>query len=106
MASGSRVASPDMGRRVALAAVAVLLLLAPAARAGTPPPGFSDTEVVSGLDQPTALAFLPDGRMLVTEKTGALKLVSGGVATTLVTIPVCTSGEMGLLGVALDPSFS
>jgi glucose/arabinose dehydrogenase len=83
-----------------------LLLTAPAAQAGTPPAGFSDTPVASGLNQPTAIAFLPDGRMLVTEKGGALKLVSGASVTTLVTIPVCTDSEMGLLGVAVDPSFT
>ena len=83
-----------------------LLLVTPAARAGTPPAAFSDSLVASGLSSPTAIAFLPDGRMLVTEKGGALKLVSAGTVTTLVSIPVCTASEMGLLGVAVDPSFS
>jgi glucose/arabinose dehydrogenase len=82
------------------------LAVAPAAHAGTPPAGYSDNVVASGLAAPTASAFLPDGRMLVTEKGGALKLVSGGAATTLVTIPVCTASEMGLLGVAVDPTFT
>jgi glucose/arabinose dehydrogenase len=91
--------------------IAVLALLAgagaPVARAGTPTPGFDDVAVVSGLSSPTALAFLPNGRdMLVTEQGGGLKLVSGGAATTLATIPVCTASEMGLLGVAIDPGFS
>jgi glucose/arabinose dehydrogenase len=83
-----------------------LLLVIPAARAGTPPAAFSDSLVASGLSSPTAIAFLPDGRMLVTEKGGALKLVSAGTVTTLVSVPVCTASEMGLLGVAVDPSFS
>ncbi len=95
-------------RRPAVIVVLALACLAfvPGARAGTPPAQFSDNPVVAGLNSPTAIAFLPDGRMLVTEKGGALKLVSGGTATTLVTIPVCTASEMGLLGVAVDPSFS
>jgi glucose/arabinose dehydrogenase len=42
----------------------------------------------------------------VAEKDGALKLVQGGTVTKLVDIPVCTGGEMGLLGVAPDPSFN
>jgi glucose/arabinose dehydrogenase len=42
----------------------------------------------------------------VTEKGGALKLVTSGVASTLVTIPVCSTSEMGLLGIAVDPSFA
>jgi glucose/arabinose dehydrogenase len=83
-----------------------MLSLAPAADAGTPPASFSDTVVASGLSSPTAIAFLPDGRMLVTEQGGALKLVSGGTVSTLVNIPVCSTSEMGLLGIAVDPSFS
>ncbi|MEW6269823.1 MAG: PQQ-dependent sugar dehydrogenase [Thermodesulfobacteriota bacterium] len=87
--------------------LASLVLLASAtAHAGTPAPGFTDTPVATGLTAPTAVAFLPDGRLLVTEKGGALKLVDGGVASTLVTIPVCTGSEMGLLGIALDPDFA
>ena len=83
-----------------------LAALAGTARAGTPISGFDDTSVVGGLNQPTAIAFLPDGRLLVAQKTGALRLVESGVATTLVDIPVCTGSEMGLLGIAIDPSFA
>lgn len=83
----------------------LLLLLTATARAGTPIAGFSDTAVVSGLSVPTAIAFLPDDRLLVTEKDGALRLVDGGIATTLITIAVCSGSEMGLLGIALDPDF-
>jgi glucose/arabinose dehydrogenase len=93
-------------RRLPIALILALLVAAPAAEAGTPPSTFSESTVASGLTEPVAIAFLPDGRMLVTEKGGALKLVSGGTTTTLVTIPVCTASEMGLLGVAVDPSFS
>jgi len=93
-------------RRFAIALMFALLAVTPAAQAGTPPSGYSDNVVASGLSSPTAIAFLPDGRMLVTEKDGALKLVSGGTASTLVTVPVCTASEMGLLGVAVDPSFT
>jgi len=83
-----------------------LLTLAGTARAGTPISGFDDTLVVGGLSAPTAIAFLPDGRLLVAQKGGALRLVASGVATTLVNIPVCTGSEMGLLGIAIDPSFA
>src|SRR5262245_28391019 len=81
-------------------------LVATAACAGSPAPGYSDTVFVGGLGSPTAIAFMPDGRQLVTEKGGNLKLASAGTATTLVTIPVCSSSEMGLLGIALDPNFA
>ena len=82
------------------------LTLAGTAHAGTPISGFTDTQVVGSLSTPTAIAFLPDGRLLVAEKGGALKLVTSGVASTLVNIPVCPGSEMGLLGIALDPAFA
>src|SRR5688572_29853707 len=95
-----------MGHRFlgAVAATVVVLLSAVPASA-TPPANFSEQIVMSGLSTPTAVAFLPDRRMLVTEKGGALKLVQNGTATTLITVPVCAASEMGLLGVAPHPSF-
>ena len=90
--------------RTLLVALA-LVMLPTIAGAGNPPPGFDDTLVAGGLSQPDAIAFLPDGRMLIAEKGGALKLSDGGTPSTLITISVCTGSEMGLLGVAVDPSF-
>jgi glucose/arabinose dehydrogenase len=97
-----------MGRRVPILALVLLAFVPPAARAGTPPVGFSDNAVATGLTSPVAIAILPgpSRRILVAEKGGALKLVNGGTITTLTTIPVCTASEMGLLGVAPDPNFS
>jgi glucose/arabinose dehydrogenase len=97
--------------------VGLVLLLAAVtphgARAGDPIPGFFDTPYVTGLSHPTAIAFLPDGRLLITEKggtggpgTAALKLFDGSGTTTLLTLPVCTDSEMGLLGVAVHPDFA
>lgn len=83
-----------------------VLTLAASARAQVPAAGFVDTTFQGGLDTPTAIAFLPDGRLLVTEKGGALELSDGASATTLVTLGVCSDVEMGLLGVAVDPSFT
>jgi glucose/arabinose dehydrogenase len=95
-----------MGHRFAGCVVAALvLLLAAAPVSATPPANFSEQIMASGLSTPTAIAFLPDRRMLVTEKGGALKLVQNGTTTTLITLPVCTASEMGLLGVAPHPSF-
>jgi glucose/arabinose dehydrogenase len=82
------------------------LVLSAAAHAATPPPGFTETVSGSGLTQPTAVAFLPDGRLLVTEKTGGLRLLEGGRSELLTTLSVCTASEMGLLGIAVDPAFS
>jgi len=88
--------------------LAALVAASPArdARAGTPIAGYTETTVAAGLSLPTAVEFLPDGRLLVTEKGGALKVVDGGIASTLVSIPVCSGSEMGLLGIALDPDFA
>jgi glucose/arabinose dehydrogenase len=67
--------------------------------------GFGEVPFVSGLTQPTGSAFLPDGRLLVTEKGGRLVLASGGTTSTLLVFDVCTGSEMGLLDVAVDPGF-
>ncbi len=65
-------------------------------------------EVVTGLEHPWGLAFLPDGRMLVTERPGRLRLVEQGVLDPRVItgVPrVAATGQGGLLDVALDPDF-
>lgn len=65
--------------------------------------------VADGLEQPWGLAFLPDGRMLVTEKAGRLRLVApdGSVSEPLAGVPeVYENGQGGLLDVALDPDFA
>lgn len=65
-------------------------------------------KVVSGLEVPWALAFLPSGDLLVTERPGRLRLVSAGklISSPVVQIPVIDSGEEGMLGLALHPDFS
>jgi glucose/arabinose dehydrogenase len=98
-----------MSTRVLALLVLAAMTLAPPAHAGVPIAGFQETVFQGGLSSPTAIAFLPDGRMLITQKAGALKLSDGSSVTTLVTIPTCGSpsdSEMGLLGVAVDPSFT
>jgi glucose/arabinose dehydrogenase len=65
--------------------------------------------VASGLEHPWALAFLPDGRILVTERDGRLRVVapSGRVSEPLRGVPkVQASGQGGLLDVAIDPRFT
>src|SRR5690242_16898699 len=86
--------------------VALLASAASVAWAGTPIGGFTETLFQGGLSSPIAIAFLPDGRMLVTEKAGALKLTDGASISTITTISVCSGSEMGLLGVAVDPSYA
>src|SRR5687767_4426432 len=65
--------------------------------------------VVAGLEHPWALAFLPDGRILVTERPGRLRIVDAGgrLSAPLGGVPqVLARGQGGLLDVALDPRFA
>ncbi|MGC2335570.1 MAG: PQQ-dependent sugar dehydrogenase [Pseudolabrys sp.] len=65
--------------------------------------------VASGLVYPWSLAFLPDGRMLVTERPGRIRIVSrnGRLSPPLGNVPrVFASGQGGLLDVILDRDFA
>jgi glucose/arabinose dehydrogenase len=65
--------------------------------------------VAKGLEHPWGLAFLPDGRMLVSERPGRLRLVDakGTLSKPIAGVPkVYDEGEGGLLDVALDPDFA
>ncbi len=65
--------------------------------------------VVEGLDNPWAVAFLPDGRMLITEKAGQLRIAErdGRLSAPLSGLPaVSAGGQCGLLDVVLDPAFA
>ncbi len=68
----------------------------------------SATVVADGLEHPWALAFLPDGRFLVTERPGRLVVIEDGVASAPVdSVPeVEARGQGGLLDVALAPDFA
>lgn len=65
------------------------------------------TVVAEGLDHPWALGFLPDGRMLVTERSGQLRVVDNGVVgDPIAGAPnVYNAGQGGLLDLALAPDF-
>ena len=70
---------------------------------------FDVVTVTEGLVNPWGLAFLPDGKMLVTEKPGRLRVVSADGKTMsepVAGLPaVDARGQGGLLDVALDPAF-
>jgi aldose sugar dehydrogenase len=67
------------------------------------------TEITKALNSPWGMAFLPDGRTLVTERAGTLRIVSlaGTVSASISGVPaVDARGQGGLLDVALDPAFA
>lgn len=95
-----------------LAATALLLLLGAPARAITLPPDFEVDDLAPGADLgiPTAVAFLPDGRLLVAQKSGVVWVVENGVKrpTPLWSgeDEVMDFDDKGLLGIAVDPDFT
>ncbi len=104
-ALGSRLAPP-------LAAAFIVFLLAqPAAAQVLLPPNFQNDVFAGGLDQPVSFAFLPDGRVLLTEqKSGKVRMVvNGHVAATdpALVVPGLTAlgEERGLLGITVDPAW-
>jgi aldose sugar dehydrogenase len=70
---------------------------------------FDVVTVADGLQNPWGLAFLPDGRMLVSEKPGRLRIVGqdGTLSEPVAGLPpVDARGQGGLLALALDPRFA
>lgn len=73
------------------------------------PAGVTLRERASGLAGPWGMAFLPDGRLLVTEKSGRMQLfdAAGGRLGEVTGVPpVLNFGQGGLLDVVLDPAFA
>jgi len=72
-------------------------------------PGFANERVASGFSAPIGFVFAPDGRIFVWEKGGRVRIFKNGalLSTPFVDISshVNTSGDRGLLGLALDPNF-
>ncbi|RZU14246.1 glucose/arabinose dehydrogenase [Kribbella rubisoli] len=100
--------------RHALPALCVLVLLPLAviapAQAAVAPTGFSEQVVFTGLTNPTNVAFSPDGRVFVAEKSGLIKVFDSlddptpSVYADLRT-EVYNYWDRGLLGMALNPNF-
>ncbi|GAB2175607.1 PQQ-dependent sugar dehydrogenase [Dongia sp. agr-C8] len=102
-------------RRTIFATLAVLLIARPGAAESINAGGRDSSETrpfavdaVAEFDTPWAIAFLPDGRMLVTEKPGRIFLVAqGGEKTPISGVPeVAASGQIGLLDIAAAPDFA
>ena len=116
------MALPFIGPRYLIVVVTAMLLAAcggdegpkaPPLPVGPVPPNGSGTPRAvtfsSGLDHPWGLAFLPDGRALVSERPGRLRIVAtdGTLSAPLSGVPaVHAVGQGGLLDVAIDPDFA
>jgi glucose/arabinose dehydrogenase len=76
----------------------------------TPVPTRREDALVANVGAPTAIAFTPDGRLLITTQGGQLRVFQNGnlVATPALDLSsrVCSNSERGLLGVAVDPNFT
>jgi glucose/arabinose dehydrogenase len=106
---------PDRSRRpwaIALAGAFVLTggaIAAALTEPSAPPDAPFRIEEIADLDQPWAMTFLPDGRMLITEKAGQLLLLSadGKQRKTVTGTPaVMSQGQGGLMDVVLHPRFA
>jgi glucose/arabinose dehydrogenase len=106
----------NVGRRsvviaVLFALVAALITAVPAperAEAAGIPAGFTSTPVFTGLDLPTAIAFSPDGKVYVAEKSGVIKVFpnassNNGVVFKDLSARVFNFWDRGLLGLTVDP---
>ena len=113
---------PSLGRAIGWSAISFVALLAAsiaacsggtaAAQAGTTGPAapVKARLLAANLSRPWGLAFLPDGRLLITQKGGSMVIVradGSAVDATLSGVPaVNSSGQGGLLDVAIDPDFA
>src|SRR5687767_11379819 len=69
---------------------------------------YKGTIITSSLNHPWGIALLPDGRFLVTEKGGTMRIVTtaGAVGQPIAGVPAVNDrGQGGLLGITLDPDF-
>jgi glucose/arabinose dehydrogenase len=86
-------------------------VVAPAA-ATTYPAGFEERTLASGMTRPTAIDWLPDGRMLIAEQVGRVRVLRGdGTLAPLLDISDHVEsapgyGHRGLLGIAVDADFA
>ncbi len=66
---------------------------------------YSTEVLVTGLDTPWAIDFLPDGRMIFTERPGKVSIFDGRETKVIAEIEVSEVSESGLMGIAVNPEF-
>ncbi|PLS78819.1 MAG: glucose dehydrogenase, partial [Chloroflexi bacterium] len=78
------------------------------AAASTLQNGFVEDPPITGVTRPIAFDWTPDGRLLVGQDNGQLRVVKNDTAlsTPALSLAVSTESERGLLGVAIDPQFT
>jgi aldose sugar dehydrogenase len=109
MALGACVLLGACGGGSGGAAVAASAVTTPAPSNASTADALKVSEVANGLASPCSLAFLPDSRMLVTERGGRLRLIAadGSSSSFIGGVPaVAAVGQGGLLDVVLDPAFA
>ena len=106
--------SPGSPTAMLAALLTLCAAIAPVASRAAPPAPYRIETLAAGLVHPWALASLPDGRLLVTERPGRLRVLApvAGGAPALRAEPVAglppiyASGQSGLFDVLVDPAFA
>ncbi|GEM_PF-1755052 len=72
------------------------------------PADFEEKLVAGNLGPSIAMAFAPDGRLFISDKTGKIRILKNGAVLTkpFLELPVILEGERGLQGIAFDPNFA
>ena len=91
--------------------IAIVLALSGSLYAQTVPSGFTVESYGGGLAGGTAMAFTPDGRLLVCQQSGVVQIIKAGIVQstpfhTAASVDNPLGGERGLLGMVVDPDFS
>jgi glucose/arabinose dehydrogenase len=102
-----------IGMAVATLTASLVWSVTPVHSAPLLPQGFTNSQVVNGLTNPTDMEFAPDGRLFITEDAGRVRIAKpdgtpdGTLATFLdISTKVDSLGERGLLALTFDPGFS
>src|SRR2546423_550920 len=95
--------APSGGRR---AKVATAATTGAAAAGPVVPPGFTPTLLASGLKDPIAVTFAPDGEMWVATQPGGIYRMHNGSLQTVATLAVDFTAELGLMGLTFDPNYA
>jgi glucose/arabinose dehydrogenase len=86
-----------------------LLMIATLAQAASVPVGFNDRQVAAGLTSPTSMAVMPDGRVLVVQQDGIVRIIKADAmlpTNFYAAANVDATNERGCLGVVPDPAFA